>query len=95
MGEHPVRHDGPEHQADVNVIALVGERGGKCENSSSETWPRRTAPFCGGGSHPVNLPNCIKGAMVASTIAEYFRDQGADVLFMMDSVTRLPSPSGK
>ena len=78
-------------QADVSVIALIGERGREVrefiEESLGEEGMRRSVVVAvTGDASPVLR---VKGALVATTIAEYFRDQGKDVLFMMDSVTRL------
>jgi flagellum-specific ATP synthase len=78
-------------QADVSVIALIGERGREVrefiEESLGEEGMRRSVVVAvTGDASPVLR---VKGALVATTIAEYFRDKGRDVLFMMDSVTRL------
>ena len=76
--------------APVNVIALIGERG----REVNEFLERELGPE--GLAHSVvvvatsNQPATLRlrGAFVACAIAEYFRDQGQDVLFMMDSITR-------
>lgn len=77
-------------KADVNVIALVGERGREVreflERDLGPEGLKRSVVVVATSDQPALVR--IKGAMVASTIAEYFRDQGADVLLMMDSVTR-------
>jgi len=78
-------------QADVSVIALIGERGREVrefieEALGEEGMARSVVIAVTGDASPVLR---VKGAMVAPTIAEYFRDKGEDVLFMMDSVTRL------
>ncbi|MEE2828157.1 MAG: FliI/YscN family ATPase [Myxococcota bacterium] len=78
-------------EADVSVIALIGERGREVrefiEEALGEEGMRRSVVVAvTGDASPVLR---VKGALVATTIAEYFRDRGKDVLFMMDSVTRL------
>ncbi|MCM2271772.1 MAG: FliI/YscN family ATPase [candidate division Zixibacteria bacterium] len=77
--------------ADVNVIALVGERGREVrefiERDLGEEGMKRSVVVAVTSDQPALVR--IKGAMVASAIAEYFRDQGKDVMLLMDSVTRL------
>jgi flagellum-specific ATP synthase len=77
--------------ADVNVIALVGERGREVrdfvEESLGVEGVQRSIVVVATSDQPALLR--IKAAMVATAIAEFFRDQGADVMLMMDSVTRL------
>ncbi len=77
--------------ADVNVIALVGERGREVrefiERDLGEEGMKRSVVVAVTSDQPALIR--IKGAMVASAIAEYFRDQGKDVMLLMDSVTRL------
>jgi flagellum-specific ATP synthase len=76
--------------ADVNVIALVGERGREVrdfiENDLGEEGLSRSVIIVAGANKPPL--SRIRGAYVATTIAEYFRDCGLDVMLMFDSVTR-------
>jgi flagellum-specific ATP synthase len=77
--------------ADVNVIALVGERGREVrdfvEESLGPEGLARSVVIVATSDQPALVR--IKAAMSATAIAEYFRDRGADVMLMMDSVTRL------
>jgi len=77
-------------QADVNVIALIGERGREVqdflEKSLGERGLKKSVVITVTSDQPALLR--VKGAFIATTIAEYFRDQGLDVLLMMDSLTR-------
>jgi flagellum-specific ATP synthase len=77
--------------ADVNVIALVGERGREVREFIEEDLGteglKRSVVVAVSSDQPAIIR--IKGAMVATTIAEYFRDQGKDVMLLMDSVTRI------
>jgi flagellum-specific ATP synthase len=76
--------------ADVNVIGLIGERGREVrdfiENDLGEEGLKRSVLVVVTSDQPALLR--IKGAFAATAIAEYFRDQGQDVLLMMDSITR-------
>ena len=78
-------------EADVNVIALIGERGREVrefiERDLGPEGLARSIVVVATSDQPAMVR--IKGAMVATTIAEFFRDLGLDVLFVMDSVTRL------
>lgn len=77
-------------EADVNVIALVGERGREVlefiENDLGEDGYKKSVVVCATSDQPPLVR--LKSAFVATTIAEYFRDQGKKVMLMMDSVTR-------
>jgi flagellum-specific ATP synthase len=77
-------------KAHVNVIALVGERGREVrqflENDlGPEGLARSVIVVATSDQPPMQRMKC---AMTATTIAEYFKDQGKDVLLMMDSLTR-------
>lgn len=77
-------------EADVNVIALIGERGREVrdfiERDLGEEGMSRTVVVVATSDQPALMR--IKGAMTATAIAEYFRNQGMNVNLMMDSVTR-------
>lgn len=77
--------------ADMNVIALIGERGREVrefiENTLGVEGMKRTVVVAATSEQPSLVK--IKAAFVATSIAEYFRNTGRDVLFMLDSVTRI------
>ena len=77
--------------ADVNVIALIGERGREVrdflERDLGPDGLARSVVVVATSDQPALVR--IKGAQVATAIAEYFRDQGLDVMLMMDSITRV------
>jgi len=76
--------------AAVNVVALIGERGREVRefleaDLGAEGLARSVVVVAASDSPPIQR---VKAAFVAVTIAEYFRDKGMSVLFMMDSLTR-------
>ena len=85
------RHTG----ADVTVIGLIGERGREVkefvEKDLGEEGLKKSVVVAATSDSPPLIR--IRGAYLAATLAEYFRDQGLDVLLMMDSITRFAMSS--
>lgn len=77
-------------EADINVIALVGERGREVrdflERDLGEKGLKRSVVVVATSDQPSLIR--IQAALVATAVAEYFRDQGKRVMLMMDSITR-------
>jgi flagellum-specific ATP synthase len=77
-------------KADINVIALIGERGREVrdflERDLGEEGLKRSVVVIATSDQPALIR--LKGALAATAIAEYFRDCGKDVLLLMDSLTR-------
>jgi FliI/YscN family ATPase len=77
--------------ADVNVIALLGERGREVREFLSHSLGtdglRRSVVVVATGDEAALIR--ARGALVATSIAEYFRDQGKSVMLMVDSITRV------
>jgi flagellum-specific ATP synthase len=77
-------------EADVSVIALIGERGREVrdfiDNVLGPAGLARSVVVCATGDESALMR--VRAASVASAIAEHFRDDGLDVLLLMDSVTR-------
>ncbi len=79
------------NSADLTVVALIGERNREVraflEHEMGPEGAKRSVVICATSDQPAPLR--VRACFVAAAVAEYFRDQGADVLFIMDSVTRL------
>jgi len=77
-------------RADVKIIALIGERGREVEDFVTRALPPedrdRTIIVAATSEAPALVR--VRGAFIATTIAEYFRDRGQDVLLFMDSLSR-------
>ncbi len=80
-----------QNSADISVIALIGERNREVrafiENELGPEGRKRSVVVVATSDRPAPLR--VRACFVALTVAEYFRDQGANVLLVMDSVTRL------
>ena len=78
-------------QADLNVIALIGERSREVNefihNDLGDIGLKKSVVIVSTSQDPAS--NKIRAALLASTIAEYFRDKGRNVMLLMDSITRL------
>jgi len=79
------------NSADVTVVALIGERNREVraflEHDMGPEGAKRSIVVCATSDQPAPLR--VRACFVSLAIAEYFRDQGANVLLIMDSVTRL------
>ncbi|MBX7102097.1 MAG: type III secretion system ATPase SctN [Myxococcaceae bacterium] len=78
-------------EAELAVIALIGERGREVlefvEDALGEEGLKRSVVVCATSDQPSLVR--LRAGFVATSIAEYFRDRGGNVLFMLDTVTRL------
>jgi FliI/YscN family ATPase len=77
-------------RADVKIIALIGERGREVEDFVQRALPpqERDRMIVVAATSEAPALVRVRGAFVATTIAEYFRDRGQDVLLLMDSLSR-------
>ena len=79
------------NSADVTVIGMIGERNrevrGFLENELGPEGRKRSVVVCATSERPAPLR--VRACFVALAVAEYFRDQGKNVLLVMDSITRL------
>jgi flagellum-specific ATP synthase len=79
------------NSADVTVIAMIGERNrevrGFIENELGPEGRKKSVVICATSERPAPLR--VRACFVALAVAEYFRDQGKNVLLVLDSVTRL------
>ncbi len=82
---------GKKSEAAVNVIGLIGERGREVrdfiERDLGKEGLKRSVVVVATSDQPPLIR--LRGALVATTIAEFFRDEGLDVMLMIDSVTRI------
>ncbi len=80
-----------QNSADVSVITLIGERNREVraflEHELGPEGMKRSVVICATSDRPAPLR--LRASFVALAVSEYFRDQGANVLLVMDSVTRL------
>ncbi|WP_352419599.1 flagellar protein export ATPase FliI [Proteiniborus sp.] len=77
-------------KSDINVIGLIGERGREVrefiENDLAEDGLKNSVVVVATSDQPALVR--MKGALLTTAIAEYFRDKGKNVMLMMDSLTR-------